>query len=177
MRKIDPSTVNVDQLRELGYERSDVSLPTLGRWIVFLFAFIAFCSVVSYVIFRVFVPEIGQDIRVNPQKIVDRMPGGMAIQPAPRTDIVTFRQKEDHVLETYGWADKTAGTVHIPVDRALELIAERGLPTREPGPMPRMTPESSPNLTNDMTTRPAESGTPPLKNVPGQATDTQPVGR
>lgn len=180
MRKTNPahnSEMNVDQLREMGYERSDISLPTLVRWIIFLFGFVAFCSAVSWVIFRVFVPEIGQDIRVNPQKIVDRMPGGMAIQPAPKTDIVTFRNTEDHIFDTYGWSDKKAGIVHIPVDRALEIVAERGLPAREPGPIPKATPESSPTRTISITTKLGETGRPTLRNLPGQATDTQPVGR
>lgn len=31
-------------------------------------------------------------------------------------------------LNTYGWVDRAAGIAHIPIGRAMQLIAERGLP-------------------------------------------------
>lgn len=50
-----------------------------------------------------------------------------------RTEINDFRRKEEATLRTYGWVDKSAGTVRIPIDRAMQLIAERGLPVRPEG--------------------------------------------
>jgi hypothetical protein len=41
-----------------------------------------------------------------------------------------FREREANELTTYGWIDKNAGTVRLPIDRAKELILERGLPVR-----------------------------------------------
>ena len=38
------------------------------------------------------------------------------------------------MLTTYGWVDKNAGTVRIPIDRAKELLLERGLPVRGHAP-------------------------------------------
>ena len=32
-------------------------------------------------------------------------------------------------LNTYGWVDRKAGVAHIPVDRAIDILAKRGLPT------------------------------------------------
>jgi len=37
---------------------------------------------------------------------------------------------EQQTLYSYGWVDEKTGTVHIPIDRAMELIVERGLPVR-----------------------------------------------
>ncbi len=37
---------------------------------------------------------------------------------------------EDKELYSYGWVDEKAGIVHIPIERAMELIAQRGLPVR-----------------------------------------------
>ena len=56
--------------------------------------------------------------------------------PAPqlevneRTELNDERLREENTLSTYGWVDKSAGTVRIPIDRAMELIAQRGLPVR-----------------------------------------------
>lgn len=46
-----------------------------------------------------------------------------------RTELREFREQEDARLHSYGWVDASAGTVHVPIDRAMELIAQRGLPT------------------------------------------------
>jgi hypothetical protein len=41
-----------------------------------------------------------------------------------------IRLKEEQTLSTYDYVDKNAGTVRIPIDRAMDLIAQHGLPTR-----------------------------------------------
>lgn len=167
MRKTNPADVNVDHLRELGYERSDVSLPTLIKWLVFLFVFAAFCSLASWVIYQVFVPEIGEDIRANPQKLVKMPPENPQLQAAPKRDIREFRLAEDRVLNSYGWADKAAGTVHIPVDQAMAIIAKQGLPKREAGPIPGGEVQPSPNLRGGMNLAPGETGSTIPPNQPG----------
>jgi hypothetical protein len=40
---------------------------------------------------------------------------------------------EDKTLYSYGWVDEKAGIMHIPIERAMELIAQRGLPVRPQG--------------------------------------------
>ena len=41
-----------------------------------------------------------------------------------------IRLNEEQTLATYGWIDEKAGTVRIPIERAMDLIAQRGLPVR-----------------------------------------------
>ena len=54
-------------------------------------------------------------------------------QPRLETDerdqIFGFRLQEEQKLHSYGWVDQNAGVVRIPIDRAMELVAQRGLPT------------------------------------------------
>lgn len=45
-------------------------------------------------------------------------------------NLAAFRKHEDEVLHTYGWVDRSAGTVRIPIDKAKDLLMERGLPVR-----------------------------------------------
>jgi hypothetical protein len=47
-----------------------------------------------------------------------------------RTQLDQIRVKEEDTLATYGWVDQKAGVVRIPIERAMDLIAQRGLPTR-----------------------------------------------
>lgn len=44
-----------------------------------------------------------------------------------RTDLRQFIADQDQKLATYDWVDKDKGTVRIPIDRAMELIVQRGL--------------------------------------------------
>jgi len=58
------------------------------------------------------------------------------LQANPQSDMRMMREKEDTILNHYGWVDPNHGVVRIPVDRALDLVAERGLPqfkATEPG--------------------------------------------
>src|SRR5450631_4442495 len=40
-----------------------------------------------------------------------------------------LRATEENALTTYGWVDRKNGIVHIPIDQAMNLLAQRGLPT------------------------------------------------
>jgi len=48
----------------------------------------------------------------------------------PHMDIQKFRTEEDERVNTPAWRDKQKGIVRIPVDRAIDLVLEKGLPAR-----------------------------------------------
>ena len=47
-----------------------------------------------------------------------------------RGQLNDIRIKEEQTLSSYDYIDKNAGTVRIPIERAMELIAQRGLPVQ-----------------------------------------------
>ena len=53
------------------------------------------------------------------------------LQAQPQLDLAEFRARQAEILSSYGWVDRQAGIVRIPIERALDLVAERGLPTRK----------------------------------------------
>jgi hypothetical protein len=55
------------------------------------------------------------------------------LQTAPLDDLRTLRAVEDAALSSYGWVDREAGVARIPIERAMELLAARGLPARPEG--------------------------------------------
>jgi hypothetical protein len=61
-------------------------------------------------------------------------PPAPRLQADPRADLLAQHAKEDAVLETYGWVDKSRGVVRVPIERAIEILAERGLPARATAP-------------------------------------------
>ncbi|HZW81361.1 MAG TPA: hypothetical protein VFF50_12885 [Candidatus Deferrimicrobiaceae bacterium] len=59
--------------------------------------------------------------------------------PSPRLEVDErgqlngIRLEQDEALYSYGWVDEKAGMVHIPIERAMDLLAQRGLPVRPQG--------------------------------------------
>ncbi len=52
------------------------------------------------------------------------------LEANPIQDLQDLHKKEDALLNRYRWIDKPKGIVQIPVDRAIVLLAQRGLPAR-----------------------------------------------
>jgi hypothetical protein len=50
-----------------------------------------------------------------------------------RNQLNQIRTREDDQLDSYGWVDEKAGMVRIPIERAMDLLVERGLPVRPQG--------------------------------------------
>ncbi|HEY3043754.1 MAG TPA: hypothetical protein VGJ39_07000 [Vicinamibacterales bacterium] len=61
----------------------------------------------------------------------NRLPPEPRLQINPKQDMIDLRAKEDAILNTYGWVDKTGGVVRIPIGEAMRLTVERGLPSRQ----------------------------------------------
>jgi hypothetical protein len=61
------------------------------------------------------------------------------LQVAPQVDLAALRTRENTELTTYGWIDRGAGVVRIPIDRAIDLLAQRGLPVRGDPNAPKAT--------------------------------------
>jgi hypothetical protein len=65
-----------------------------------------------------------------------RLPPEPRLQTNPREDLFNLHESEDRLLRSYGWVDKDAGVVRIPIDEAMRLTLERGLPVRPEGRKP-----------------------------------------
>ncbi|HXI03463.1 MAG TPA: hypothetical protein VNI57_09840 [Candidatus Saccharimonadales bacterium] len=52
------------------------------------------------------------------------------LQTNPRKDLADMRAEEDAVLDSYGWVDEKAGIARVPIERAVEMVAEHGVPPR-----------------------------------------------
>jgi len=52
------------------------------------------------------------------------------LQTQPFKDLFQLRQDENEKLNSYGWVDKDGGVTHLPIDRAMEVMLQRGFPTR-----------------------------------------------
>lgn len=58
--------------------------------------------------------------------------GSPPLQTAASEDLARFREEQAAKIHSYGWVDRRQGIIRIPIERAMELVAKRGLPTRAP---------------------------------------------
>lgn len=161
-----------------GYERSDIRVTGIIVFLTSLAIFVAVTGVLCYGIGKVINAEMtkqdGPDSKwVNPQtadvRKLGNFPNDPALQnkvaqltqqfPSPRLltddgnqDIADLHAREDLLLENYSRIDGQPGKVRIPIERAMELIAQRGLPVA-PAPQlqPLMTGDSRPTVTAPLT--------------------------
>jgi hypothetical protein len=64
------------------------------------------------------------------------------LQPDPARELAEMRAQEDALLHSYGWVDRSAGVVRIPIERAMQLTLDRGLPVRKS--VPKASPAPAP---------------------------------
>lgn len=57
-------------------------------------------------------------------------PATPLLQANPPVALAEMRAAEEKILSTYGWVNTEVGIARIPIDRAIDLLAERGLPAR-----------------------------------------------
>jgi len=61
---------------------------------------------------------------VQPQ---NTLPPEPRLQISPESDNRSYIEREKQQLGQYGWIDRDKGIVRIPIDRAMDLLIERGI--------------------------------------------------
>jgi hypothetical protein len=77
------------------------------------------------------VTDTSADTRKIPEKYPDKVFPDPRLETDERNQLDQIRLTEEQKLSTYDWVDQKAGTVRIPIDRAMDLVAQRGLPVRQ----------------------------------------------
>ena len=116
--------------RELGYEVRDTNLRVVIVFGIALFAITAACYVATIGVFTFFAwrADRGQPV-LTPATTLRKqdLPADPRLQTSPPSELVEFRARSARELESYGWVDSSAGIVHVPIDRAIDLVAKEGL--------------------------------------------------
>jgi hypothetical protein len=118
---------------EAGYELGDLHPGYVGLFGLALAVLLVIAVVVtSLLIHYKTVQHVRQETPI-PQLAREREAtlGTRLLVDAPN-ELREMRAAEDAVLNSYGWVDKDAGIVRIPVDRAMAILANKGLPARKP---------------------------------------------
>jgi hypothetical protein len=123
-----------DEHPEVHHETSDVNIRGIfafggGLIITALFIYFVVWVLFQYLNSR----EIARVPPVYPLAAAqeNRLPPEPRLQTNPRQDLRDLRAQEEQVLNGYGWVDKNAGVVRIPIEEAMKLMVQRGLPARQ----------------------------------------------
>ena len=111
-----------------GRELSDLSPRVIAIFGIGLSATVIVSLVLVVWIFNFFAArEAKQDAPPSPLAKVEP-PQEPRLQVQAPNDLQEIRARENEALSSYDWIDKGAGVVRIPINRAMQLLAERGLP-------------------------------------------------
>jgi len=120
------------QPRPAGHETRDARIAPIVLTGAGLALTVAIVGLVIYGVFQYLETHPATSVRTNPMSAEEsQIPPAPRIEEHPAIEIQQLHAQENSILSTYGWMDKKAGVVRIPIDRAMELQLERGFPTRK----------------------------------------------
>ena len=137
---------------EVSYEHRDMSARGVLLFLVVLgISGVAILALVWSMYFGMEKYAAANDPQLHPLAPPDKLPPRSRVIvpsnvpintekfPTPRlqtddaTDMRVFLKQEDRILTAEPWKD-SSGVVHLPIDRAMELVVQRGLPVRATAP-------------------------------------------
>ena len=120
---------------DVGHEESDVNF---GAIMTFAGGLIVLAAVIYFVVWLLFGyltrrENAASGVVMYPLAAgqEDRLPPEPRLQTNPRQDLKDLRESEDTLLRGYSWVDKNGGVVRIPIDEAMKLTLQHGLPARQ----------------------------------------------
>ncbi|MGA9586252.1 MAG: hypothetical protein WBQ95_13040 [Terracidiphilus sp.] len=142
-KEIDAST---------GYEQTDIRVTGIVVFLTSLAIFVAVCGVVTYGMGKLINAHMNKEDGPNGKwtktaeiRELGNLPSNPEMQnkvaeitrsfPTPRVqtddgnqDVADLHAREDLLLDNYTWVDQSQGKVRIPIERAMQIIAQQGLP-------------------------------------------------
>ena len=133
--------IQQDHNAEVGYEPRDLSARGIFAFLIGL----AVMTVIFVFMLRglyTLMDRYEQEHQTPPSPLVTDVPKDTRHVPADartkfpeprlevdeRTQLNDFLTQQEDQLATYGYVDQQSGTVRIPIQQAMKLVAQRGLP-------------------------------------------------
>ena len=122
---------------DVKYERTDASV----RGVVWFLGILTVCGLlIQLLLAGLYKYMAGPDVSLyehtSAASVYSKPP--RVPQPRLQSDPVADRSllvaTQEQRLNSYGWVDQNAGVVHIPIERAIDLLAQRGVPSGTPLP-------------------------------------------
>jgi hypothetical protein len=138
------------------HEHTDIPVRTIGKYLLGMVIAGVIVVLVLAGLWNLFRHSIPEEARVPAWQGPRELPPSPRLQIAPTADLAEYQRKEFDRLYSYGWVDRSAGKVHIPIERAIDRIVGSGLPARKAVPATANRPSGNPEsggVSNDTSTR------------------------
>lgn len=66
-----------------------------------------------------------RDVRRSGVQAASPLPPPPRLQPDPREELEEYRDAQNEILRSYGWASRQEGRVRVPIERAMRLLVEQ----------------------------------------------------
>ena len=127
------------------YESSEVSTGRLFAFAAGVVGLVVVGVLASAFVFHFFVEHQSMGPPASPFEGSRAMPPELRLQTTAPQDLKRYRTEQEKTLGEYGWADPQAQVVRIPVERAMDLLLQKGYPVR--GSSPAKGPMNTPGAT------------------------------
>lgn len=132
----------------LGYEPRDANIRGLlqfGFWMAVVLAVTLFAMRGLFSFIKKVEP-LGSTTSPLVQEGQRELPPSPRLQVHPHDELVDYCAAQQRGVNSYGWVNQETGVVHIPVERAMDLILSKGLPTRTQNEAPQGAPTVAPPM-------------------------------
>ena len=123
-----------DEQPRRSHETTDANIRNLIIFGVGLSLLVIAGLVVSRTVFNYFVGHQGLGPPASPFENVRMLPPEPRLQVTAPQGLKQYRAAQDEILNSYGWVDQHAGVVRIPIDRAMDILLQKGFPVRNATP-------------------------------------------
>lgn len=116
---------------EAGHEERDLSPKSIVVFALSLAGTIALVIWVCYALFTHFsTVQMKTQTPASPLVIPPKQVPGPQLVVRSGEEYQRLLAAEEALLKSYGWVDRDKGLVHIPIERAIDILAQKGLPAR-----------------------------------------------
>lgn len=123
---------------DVGHEERDARVRPIAIFGLSLLALVLLSLGLVWGLARLYnVTNPSPTLLPTPVTPASRLPPDPRLQEDPTRDLIEYTTENEQDLKSYGWIDQQRGIAKMPIERAITLTLERGLPARETGAQPQ----------------------------------------
>jgi hypothetical protein len=118
---------------EKKYEGADITVRPIVTTVIVLAAITIVSYIVVFGLYQYW-KRADKETRTEnllPIAVGDQQPrvGPLLLEGSEAPDLKNMKVEAAKKVDSYGWVDQNTGVAHIPVERAMDIVAEKGLPS------------------------------------------------
>jgi hypothetical protein len=118
----------------VSHERRDINVFQVSAFGIGLLLSCVVTVFIIWALFDFFYAREDAKNAKNPAALMikdqNKLPPEPRLQAEPKVELKDLRADEEAILNSYGWVNPEKGIVRIPIDQAIDIVAQKGLPSK-----------------------------------------------